>query len=532
MSPPRPLTVYIEGLTSRPIQYSTSHHLPTTKDNDSNSRACRSSTFPSKPSTKMLTSKKTMATRHLHNHEMRLLVHLLSTQTSHIHPKTYKKDIKNLPRRLRCSFSTMISGSSNLCMMHSGLNHYLVNHIFSWVKYEFNNGIGRFLYPIIMSGKLSSIEEVQIRQLEPVLEMWHEDFKHEDSAPLGHTPIDRGSIFKYVKTSCTACILSRIGSHPEVLFALFAGMIGRFSCDQIFRIDYTLKELRPCHFNNIRSKRVRFVRYWMRATKQGALALPEAVDLGIKIKKIGEEVEWAKSAYSRNESLGGSTLREESVEPSGLCPNGNPSTYEEIHMKKACASAVQEQSTDDEKLGPMPRPQNFNRYSPLSDLGFHIGRINIRDSTTSTIYPESSMSRVRSVTPLPINQPTQARDEQQHLSSIPDLSNHSPTPRPPSSQAYIVSSISSASSIASYNNQHHPPSSSSSPSAPHRNRHYLFDPLATSTELVEKYRALLANNPLKEPEDEYVLPRPKRLSMYSAFEGPEERDPFVDSTLR
>jgi len=174
-----------------------------------------------------------MDTRRLHAPEIKQLVLVLRNDSnSHEDPKDSNAEkatvsaIKLLPRRLR---SNLLSSHGSLCHTHKDLDHHLIDDIWAWIKFELESAIGRFIYPLIMCGTLSTEDEQQIRQLEPVIEMILPEWSLAKSAPPGKRPIHTGTNWAYQKNGCPACMLSRIGSDRKVLFALYSGMYGHLS---------------------------------------------------------------------------------------------------------------------------------------------------------------------------------------------------------------------------------------------------------------------------------------------------------------
>ncbi|KAJ4376533.1 hypothetical protein N0V86_006646 [Didymella sp. IMI 355093] len=138
-----------------------------------------------------------MDTRRLHNPDIKQLVQVLRTDPQYtVDPgdacfeKATQAAIKKLPRRLR---SSTISWHGSLCRSHKELDVYLINDVWSWIKYELGVAIGRFLYPIIMSDHLSKEDEYRVRQLEPVVRMFNTDWRLVESAAPGKRPIDAGN---------------------------------------------------------------------------------------------------------------------------------------------------------------------------------------------------------------------------------------------------------------------------------------------------------------------------------------------------
>src|SRR5689334_14352370 len=116
-----------------------------------------------------------MDTRRLHAREIRQLVRVLRKDPysnvdleSTNAEKATVSAIKLLPRRLRVK---LLSSHGTLCHTHKGLDHHLIEDIWAWIKFELETAIGRFIYPLVMSGTLSTEDEHRIRQLEPAVEM-------------------------------------------------------------------------------------------------------------------------------------------------------------------------------------------------------------------------------------------------------------------------------------------------------------------------------------------------------------------------
>ncbi|KAF2736325.1 hypothetical protein EJ04DRAFT_562569 [Polyplosphaeria fusca] len=209
-----------------------------------------------------------------------------------------KQEISALPSQLRCSgahrctFCLRISMAEDkdgrvktgeLCNRHHGLSHELMYDIWDWVRWEFDGAIGPFLYPIIVRAGLPSQQELRMRVLENVCKMWHKDFDIRDMAPDGREPLQPGNIgdgvyiddFPYQYNECPACLLARIGSDQAVLEALYAGMVGRFSDKKLAR-----KHTKPV------SKRLRWVRYWLKQFDNGERAADKAWDFGMELKRV------------------------------------------------------------------------------------------------------------------------------------------------------------------------------------------------------------------------------------------------------
>jgi hypothetical protein len=234
-------------------------------------------------------------TRQLHNSDMKKLVPIFGGVPSpgsnrvEIYNNTVKECVKALPYRLRKPY---LPSSGTLCRTHKGLNSNLINEVWSWVQHEFDSGIGKYVFPIVMNDQLTAAQENKIRQLEPVLEMWRKDFKTDTSAPPGRTPIHGHTKWAYQTDQCSACMLARIGSDKNVLFALYAGMIGRFPLHKLISRTVSLAEFRASKLNDLKSKRIRFVRYWIKACRNGDSLLHDAAELGIVLRKM-QHLRWA-----------------------------------------------------------------------------------------------------------------------------------------------------------------------------------------------------------------------------------------------
>jgi hypothetical protein len=323
--------------------------------------------------------RKKMETRKLHNSELKKLVSVL-------HGATTKEYIKSLPRHLRTS---TLSSASTLCAAHKGLNATLIDEMWSWVQYEFERGIGKLVLPVIMSGKLTSAQESKIRQLEPVLQMWHKGFITKTSAPPGRYPIHPTSDWSYEKGQCSACMLTRIGADTDVLTALYAGMIARFPTCKLSSRRLILAELGVSKLDNPKSKRVRFVRYWLKASTKGDQAVLEAAELGIVVKKMYRE--WEDERRAETPSVYGRVSMEGTRTRNSLDPfhDGHRSSTDErpcmdVHRQSSHYSSRPHTSNHDSKLGPQPHSPEMHPHTPLKDLGYEQNGYRVRDSSSST----------------------------------------------------------------------------------------------------------------------------------------------------
>jgi hypothetical protein len=436
---------------------------------------------------------KMIETRQLHNSDMKKLVPILRGVPSpgsarlDAYNNTVKEDVKALPRRLRQSH---LSTSGNICRTHKGLNPNLMKELWSWVQHEFDTGIGRHVFPVLMANKLTAIEETQIRQLEPVLEMWRKDFTIDASAPPGRTPISGQSKWTYQPDQCPACLLARIGSSKKVLVALCAGMIGRFPLHKLMSRAVSLAELRPSKLNDAKSKRVRFVRYWIKVCSDGDAMLDDATELGILLKKMHKE--W-KSGHRARPSIYGGQFDSGRVSSGGSTddpfsdsnrstegsdrPAPSPRRSSTRHASSRQHSNIamdidnsyqpRDWSPLDPKLGPLPRSSNIPPLSPIEPLGFNLPANHFRDSSSSfhplldssdsdsTLYPNDSISvaplRITKPPPRPIAQPTHpyADMPSNPFLEVPRM------PRPTSSvysihPSCVSGSIASSATILSY----------------------------------------------------------------------------------
>jgi hypothetical protein len=489
-----------------------------------------------------------MDTRRLHAAEIKQLVRVLrnesnsqmDTQVDLKDSKTEKATvsaIKLLPRRLRAN---LLSSHGSLCHTHKSLDHHLIDDIWAWIKFELETAIGRFIYPLVMSGTLSKEDEQRIRQLEPVGEMIVPGWTLAESAPPGKRPIHTGTNWAYQQDGCPACMLSRIGSDTKVLFALYAGTYGHLSIR---------------NSNLKKSKRLRIIRYWMRTHPSGAEAPEDAYEFGAKLKASRDDAKTLLRQsgqpvrYKRN-SISGPPLsafpdNHTEIALDVLNPyNPNASTttsattsvstfnpdVSDPYKSKNCRCSTS--TIDDPKLGPSPSPAPSTIASIESQTKPRYSDKRVASQATPGIT-FSPAPEIDDLAPLPspntINRTASNRISaskrpapKRHDSVISNRSSlHAPRPR---SSVY-----STATSIASYND----PSDRGSPAPSDRSR--AFDPLETSEERIEKFRNILApswvlENSADEGDDEgsvaledtfnfrgFLLPKPSRTSLYAAF---------------
>ncbi|KAJ4987125.1 hypothetical protein SVAN01_07413 [Stagonosporopsis vannaccii] len=444
-------------------------------------------------------------TRRLHGSDIKRIVLILRND---IHNPMDSRDyqyenatqcaIKRLPRRLR---STLLSSHGLLCRSHKGLDVHLIEDIWAWIKFELEIAVGRFVYPIIMTDVLSEADESRVRQLEPVVEMFLPGWTLARSAPPGKQPINTGTKWAYQENNCPACMLARIGSDKAALYALFAGMYGH---------------LRPRSrgqkgVDKIKSKRLRFVHYWMRTHPNGDQAAQEAYDLGVKLKALRPDAKTSLRRAGQHTRYTHDTIDEPSVtdhyrldeQPDITADLSTPYNTKEWLSTSLHDSSSPHTSTtpstasrrDHERL----QHTSINLSSPILD---------------PTILIPSSPSASSDI-----------------LSPLPQL-HHTALPLRPSSSVYAPSHMTS---IASYN----APGSETPARCPRGH-----DPLETMDERVDKYRRLVTGtsnrsiaNTCEGGEAKYkdrVLPKPSRGSMYAGFgvdvDGEEEFEKVADWT--
>jgi len=129
---------------------------------------------------------------------------------------------------------------------------------------------------------LTDAERLRARHCEPVIQMYRKEFDEQYSAPPGQVAVRPGVVdrdgrfvprYGYQQNQCPACLLARMGSDVKALVALMAGMVARFS------------EKRTGTRENVVSKRVKFVKYWLEAHGDGKTFVDEAWTLGRKMRK-------------------------------------------------------------------------------------------------------------------------------------------------------------------------------------------------------------------------------------------------------
>ncbi|KAF1995642.1 hypothetical protein P154DRAFT_580703 [Amniculicola lignicola CBS 123094] len=235
--------------------------------------------------------------RSLQSSDVKKLVSVLRDQPT-IPDNAYwakiKKEIHNLPSHLRShSIRTSLGifkdedpatrvKPGKLCSTHHGLKAESMYDLWDWLHHEIDRRIGPFLWPVIINAGLPPALELQVRQLEPVAQMYHHHFHISAQTPDGREPIlpyvhnngEHIPKWMYQENKCPACLLARVGADKDVLFALLVGMVGRFSRRALGKK------------NEPRSSRIRWVRYWLKAHPDGAKAVDKAWDLGMEVKRL------------------------------------------------------------------------------------------------------------------------------------------------------------------------------------------------------------------------------------------------------
>jgi hypothetical protein len=513
----------------------------------------------------MLSSKitKQVETSQLHNDELKRLANVMrgvpasNSAGFDAYHRTVKYHVKALPRRLQQSF---LSASTNICPTHRGLDHHLITDLWSWVRHEFDSGIGEHIFPVIMGGKLNADHEYKIRQLEPVLQMWCTEFRTETSAPPGRDPISSGSKWSYQTDQCPACMLARIGSDGQVLLALYAGMIGRFPRYKLLSGKVSHEELTASNLDNPKSKRIRFVRYWLKASTLKDAPLFEAANLGIVLRKLHKE--WKYISKASRPSIYGIQC---SLEGGGMAQHFTTDSFCDYHricrgyvgqprnaanlacrassvnsfescigtgIKELCRdSDCSHQHVANPKIGPQPRPTTLGRKSPLEHLCFKTTSHEMRGSTKlsqplsalesnsdsdsdSTIYPGDSIS----VALLRINK-TQSRDGQDQIlsSSLPTSPRLDTHPRAANLREQCDKTPRHSTATSTSNSPVMVTSSLLCPSQVHdRSTHFIGTTSLASTTTILSYDG-----------GEHALPVQQRQSIYFKYEL-QMRDPFED----
>ncbi|KAF2995254.1 hypothetical protein E8E13_003482 [Curvularia kusanoi] len=450
-----------------------------------------------------------MDTRRLHSAEIKQLVRVMrSDPSSTLAPvkahdeKATMNTIKLLPRRLR---SKLLSSHGSLCHSHKGLDTHLIDDIWAWIKFELEVAIGRFLYPLIVSGALSKSDEYRLRQLEPVMEMFLPEWTLAESSPPGKAPINTGMKWAYQKDGCPACMLSRLGSDSDVLFTLLAGMSGH---------------LRPRNSSG-KSKRMRFVRYWMRTHTNGEQKAEEAYDFGIELKALRREAKKSLRQSGQSSRFKRDVNNEAPESPRHFL--GKDSDFVVDVSDPFNPKDWTVAWTHTPKISPTPQPR------PKTPTVVEECKVFTRIDEHHVEFPQESI-KIEPPAPKPIKVvPSRHSSHTIEEDTLPPLpktllarSNAKRVNRAASkymdtltlnrrdsiisaapSATSVYSRATFATSIASYNK----PSKSPTRTA-------AFDPLQTAAERMDKYRTLAFRGML--------VPKPSRVSMYSAF-GEDKR---------
>ncbi|KAF2442715.1 hypothetical protein P171DRAFT_522443 [Karstenula rhodostoma CBS 690.94] len=230
----------------------------------------------------------------LSNKDMPLLASVFQSVSAPQTPDAHeaKARIQSLPRHLRASgFHKSPSPTTGkvqpgyLCDAHKRLKKGLCYELMALVQHEMSR-VGRLTYSIVVSGELDAWEEMRVRQLECVPQMYVPGFDAHGGAPGGHEPIcpgflDEKGVFVlqwgYEVSRCPACMLSRIGGESKVVFALLAGLVARISTRA------------RGHREDLKSRRVRFVKEWLEAREDGRRLVDDAFFLGGKMRDIKQE---------------------------------------------------------------------------------------------------------------------------------------------------------------------------------------------------------------------------------------------------
>lgn len=246
--------------------------------------------------------------------------HNLSIPANALYWKDVDRLVHELPSKARSSgLNPFPSQKRNgkvkagkLCNGHKGLNHHIIYSIWSALQYEFDRAQGKFLYPILMYCNLSYEVEQAVRPLEPVPEMWQEDFDILDNTLPDRCPIQQPiyvngrTISKWHKQEncCPGCMLARIGSDPDVLCALLTGMVARYTPRSVGTTE------------DIKSKRIKWVRYWIKQAPNGEKYWVQAWELGVKLREIRQEWEDSRGVNGgRGSGMYGTGKRQKERQP-------------------------------------------------------------------------------------------------------------------------------------------------------------------------------------------------------------------------
>ncbi|KAF2203473.1 hypothetical protein GQ43DRAFT_263242 [Delitschia confertaspora ATCC 74209] len=181
--------------------------------------------------------------------------------------KKTEKKIYKLPKSIQKPEDETLE----LCDIHRGLDPNVIFSIWTWMKTELET-VNPKRMEILFREKsaLSASQERAMRVLEPVPAMWTANLSTSDRTPPGREPF-RSTMWYWQRNQCPACMLARIGSDRDVLFALLAGMIYRFKKNRIV---------------HGRSNRVLFIECWLKNFDGGRTAIKDAWAMGKEFKKL------------------------------------------------------------------------------------------------------------------------------------------------------------------------------------------------------------------------------------------------------
>ncbi|KAL1800571.1 hypothetical protein ACET3X_000913 [Alternaria dauci] len=323
-------------------------------------------------------------------------------------------------------------------------------------------------------------------------------------------------------------------------------------------------------WDSIKSKRLRFMRYWVQKT-MGYPELLRASDLGIELKRL--RVQWKQEQHRQLHSHSRKRTQKTSNPTSGPRSSNAIEGVQRPPVGRSAASSASLQRSEqratpelfDPKLGPNPRPPDVKSQSPLKALGFRLEMPSMRRRTYTipedqqdihpalreqppsilvraptdaseqpkrpsssvesfqTLRPEDSMSVVNpcpALIPPSLNfnrRPLQTSQSMKNDLSSAAVINPAPSTISRASAKTHAPSAATTHTIASY---YGGPSARADYVDPLDNP--IYNHIETQEERLEKYRRLLDTHPDSDPFAEYeddavTLPTPKRQSIYSAF---------------
>ena len=218
-------------------------------------------------------------------------------------------EISNLPPRLLSqstkgkAYNTSPRSQkqmSELCSLHRPLNEALIASLFRSIKRQLEEKI-----PAAMNSIQSKHEALQediftvtrLAPLNDVPRLWIEPQVFTDRYGGGPP----GKIFTYQADRCSACILARLGSDPDVLVALLAAMKMHMAEDRISVTGISV--------------RISWVQQWMRQfpRKECEKMLSVSNQIGDQLKLLYRQ---ARSEARKRERLGGGAEATKSGDPS------------------------------------------------------------------------------------------------------------------------------------------------------------------------------------------------------------------------